>query len=331
MDAVIAARMDATRRALLEHFDEDVHARLRLQLDSARAQLDYVGRLFWMLTCYMLRETARFDEPSLSFHLHTPPRPDLPRGDYQLIGKGQTLATDVQLYRLSHPLGAFVLESARGLPTPPAALHFDMSGHPTRIAAVEALLGQAGWLTLRHLVVETYEREEYLLFSAFTDSGATLDHETCEKLFRCAAAVEAIDAITEPATVRLEQEAERHVQATIARSLEHNNRLFQQERERLERWADDMVLAAEKELADTKAQIKALNRQARLATNLDEQRAIQEKLRELERLQRRQRQRIFDVEDEIKERRDQLISALERRLSRRTAVETLFTLRWAVA
>jgi hypothetical protein len=33
----------------------------------------------------------------------------------------------------------------------------------------------------------------------------------------------------------------------------------------------------------------------------------------------------------MKERRDQLISALERCLSRRTAVETLFTLRWAVA
>jgi predicted nucleic acid-binding Zn-ribbon protein len=92
-----------------------------------------------------------------------------------------------------------------------------------------------------------------------------------------------------------------------------------------------MVLAAEEELADTKAQIKALNRQARLATSLDAQRAIQEKLRELERLQRRQRQRIFDVEDEMKEQRDQLISALERCLSRRTAVKTLFTLRWAVA
>lgn len=331
MDAVIAARMDATRRALLEHFDEDVHARLRLQLDSARAQLDHVGRLFWMLTRYMLRETAHFAEPNLSFYLHTLPRPDLPRGHYQLIAKGQELAGDVQLYRLSHPLGAFVLESARGLPTPPATLRFDISSHPTRIVAVEALRGQAGWLTLQHLIVETYEREEYLLFSAFTDAGTALDQETCEKLFRCAATVEVLDSIAPPAAERLEREAERHAQATIARSLEHNNRLFQQERERLERWADDMVMAAEKELTDIKAQIKALNRQARLATSLDEQRAIQEKLRELERLQRQQRQRIFDVEDEIKERRDQLISALERRLSRRTAVETLFTLRWAVA
>ena len=71
--------------------------------------------------------------------------------------------------------------------------------------------------------------------------------------------------------------------------------------ERLERWADDMVLGAEKELADTKAQIKAVNRQARLATTLAEQHDLQLKLRDLERQQRRQRQRIFDVEDEIKD------------------------------
>lgn len=330
MDAVIAARMDATRRALLEHFDEDVHGRLRLQLDTARAQLDYIGRLFWMLTRYLLHKTAHFDEASLSFNLHSPPRPDLPGGRYQLIAKGHEPAGGTQLYRLSHPLGAFVLDTARALPTPPAALRFDISNHPTRIAAVEELRGRAGWLTLQRLVVETYEHEEYLLFSAFEDTGATLDQETIEKLFRCAATTDLLDDVPPSAAKRLEHEAERHAQATIARSLEYNSRLFQQERERLERWADDMVLAAEKELADTKAQIKVFNRQARLATSLDEQHTIQEKLRELERLQRRQRQRIFDVEDEIKDRRDQLIAALERRLSQHTVIEPLYTLRWVV-
>ena len=76
---------------------------------------------------------------------------------------------------------------------------------------------------------------------------------------------------------RLAREAQRHAEATIAHSLEANNQFFLQERERLDRWADDMVLAAEKELADTKAQIKAMNRQARLAVTLEEQHSIQEK------------------------------------------------------
>ena len=105
---------------------------------------------------------------------------------------------------------------------------------------------------------------------------------------------------------------------------------FNQAREKLEKWADDMVLSAEKALQDTKEQIKALRRQARQAVTLEEQHRIQEKIQKLERQQRRQRQEIFNAEDEIMEKRDALIESLERRLAQRTETETLFTIRWAV-
>lgn len=91
-------------------------------------------------------------------------------------------------------------------------------------------------------------------------------------------------------------------------------------------WAE----SAEKALGDTKEQIKAQGRQARQAVTLEEQHQIQEKIRKLERQQRRQRQEIFQVEDEIMEKRDQLIDTLERRLAQRTQAEPLFELRWTV-
>ncbi|WP_419596396.1 helicase-related protein, partial [Thiolapillus sp.] len=46
----IAARMDSTHQLLLEHFDEDIHDLLKIQLDQAKQRLDKVGRLFWLLT-----------------------------------------------------------------------------------------------------------------------------------------------------------------------------------------------------------------------------------------------------------------------------------------
>lgn len=330
MDAVIQSRLEETRRALLEHFDEDVHTRLRMQLDSAREQLDYVGRLFWTLTKIVLREHADFNDQKLVFDLQTPPRLDLKLGRYQLISKTQTNVTGEFLYRLSHPLGEHVIAAGKQCSTPIAEVEFNISQHPTRITTVEALRGKHGWLLLQRLIVESFAREEYLLFSAFDEEGHMLEQETCEKLFRCAADSRATDAPATEILNRLDREAKRHAEATIAHSLEANNKLFLQERERLERWAEDMVLAAEKELADTKAQIKTLNRQARLATNTTEQHELQLKIRELERLQRKQRQHIFDVEDEIVEKRDELIAALEKRLSQRTTSETLFAIRWAV-
>lgn len=123
---------------------------------------------------------------------------------------------------------------------------------------------------------------------------------------------------------------ERHAKATVSRSLEQNSVHFNQAREKLEKWADDMVLSAEKALADTKEQIKALRRRARQAVTLEEQHEIQQQLQKLEKQQRCQRQEIFKVEDEIMEKRDRLIESLERRLAQRTETERLFTIRWAV-
>jgi hypothetical protein len=207
---------------------------------------------------------------------------------------------------------------------------FDLTGHPTRIAAVEALVGRTGWLTLQRLEIDSFEREEYLLFSAFDDQSRSLDQETCEKLFRCAGSVTPADAPAGAVAERLERDAERHVQATISRALEANNRYFQEERERLEKWAEDMVLAAQKELEDTGARLKLLNRQARQAVTAEEQAAAQRQIRELERQRRKQRQAIFDVEDQIEGQRDELIGALEQRLAQRTVVEPLFSMRWEV-
>jgi len=332
MDEQIRSRLEDTRRALFEHFDEDVHERLRMRLADARARLDRVGRRFWSLTRHVLADQARFDDDAFTFELVRPPREDIPAGRYHLISRVHPQAENAGqfLYRLSHPLGEHVLAQARDANTPAAEIHFDITRHPTRIAVVEALRGQRGYLTLTRLTIESYEREEHLLFSGFTDDGAALDPETMEKLFQCGGHVAGTATIPDTVSRRLAAESERHAQATLSRSLEQNNRYFHEAREKLERWADDMVLSAEKALADTKEQIKALRRQARQATTLAEQHAIQEKLQKLERQQRRQRQEIFRIEDEIMEKRDQLIDQLEQRLVQRTQAETLFTIRWAV-
>jgi len=93
---------------------------------------------------------------------------------------------------------------------------------------------------------------------------------------------------------------------------------------------DDMVVSAEKTLTDTKEQIKALRRQARLAVTLEEQHQLQAKMQTLERQQRRQRQEIFKVEDDIMEKRDHLVDRLEKRLAQQTETVTLFTIKWEV-
>lgn len=336
LDEQITSRLAETQQQLLEHFAGDVHERLRLRLADARACLDRVGQRFWTLTRFMLADQAAFDDETLSFDLPAAPGPGIPSGRYHLISKSAPRGDDSPggddgiLYRLSHPLGDHVLASGKALATPPAAVSFDVSRHSVREPLVERLRGKSGYLRLSNLAISSYEQEEHLLFSAFDDEGVAIDQETCEKLFLCAGKAGGPLTIPPTAADRLSADSARHAEATVSRSLEANNKHFHEARDKLERWAEDMVLAAEKALEDTKEQIKVCRRQARQATTLDEQHEIQEKIRKLEKQQRRQRQEIFKVEDEIMEKRDGLIDALEKRLAQTTASEPLFTIRWSV-
>ena len=104
-----------------------------------------------------------------------------------------------------------------------------------------------------------------------------------EKLFGCAGRMSnqegSESAIPTASSECLDAKAQRHAQATVSGSLEQNSQQFNEAREKLEQWADDNVLSAEKALQDTKEQIKALRRQARQAVTLVEQHEIQEKFR----------------------------------------------------
>lgn len=330
MEESIKVRMDDTRKVLLEQFDEDVHGRLKMRLSDARTNLDRIGRLYWTLTRFILAGHASFDDTALTFDLERPPKAEFKPGRYHLISKSQPNVPGEFLYRLSHPLGEWVIDAGKNCPAPVARLTFDVSHYPAKLSMVEVLKGQSGWLNLQRLAIDSFDREEHLLFSAFTDSGNSLDQETCERLFHCSGTVEPVDAIPDEARERLGLESSIATEAAIALSLEDNNKLFAEERERLEKWAEDMVIAAEKDLADTKAQIKAIRRQSRLATTLDEQNALQQKLASLERTQRKQRQQIFEVEDQIAEKRDALIDGLHRRMSQKTKTTSLFTIQWRV-
>ncbi|GLI37760.1 DEAD/DEAH box helicase [Geobacter hydrogenophilus] len=328
MEQTITSRMTETRQTLLEHFDEDVHTRLKVRLDQTRHHLDRFSRLFWAVTRSVLHGQARFDDEDLTFDLHTPPT-GFPPGRYHLISKNRENVEGAYLYRLSHPLGEQVLTTALHHHTPDATLRFDISDHPTKIAMVEALKGKSGVLTLERLTITSFDTEEHLLFSAFTDDGNPVDQEQCEKLFQCRAEIDPVEDLR-AFSGHLAAETERHAAATVSRALETSNRHFQEERDKLDKWADDLIVAAEKELKDTKARLKLLNRQARQAITTEEQMELQRQIVELEKKQRRQRQRIFEVEDQIIEKRDALIARLEQQMQQKTTRERLFTVQWTV-
>lgn len=330
MEDSIKARMGDTQRLLLEHFDEDVHARLRLRLDDARTRLDQTSRMFWETSKQVLSANAAFDDEACRFLLDKPPTGvRLPKGVYYLATHDRSVR-GLNSYRLSHPLGEFVLDQAKMTSLRDATLEIDITNHPTRISVVEQRIGQSGWLRLDKLTVEAVETEEHLIFSGFSDDGDPLDQETAEKMMLATATLDPRQQHDAAASERLQSLAEHRIAVALKEAADRNDRLMAEERQRLDKWAEDMVAASEKELADVKARIKDLTRDARKAETPDEQRDLQSRIRDLERKKRRLRDQIFQVEDEIAEKRDALIDDLEKRLSQTSRTEPLFLARWSI-
>lgn len=329
LEASINERMDETRKKLLEHFDEQIHELLKVQHEKAEQQLNRMQRIFWQLTQHQLRDNATFNNSSLSFTLHQSPLSKVPTGEYALIQKGKERQENQHLYRLSHPLGEYVLDESRRLITPVAQINFDLSGHNTKISTLSNASHTRGWLELSQLSLKSFASEEYLVLTALSDNGEIIDSEFSELLFRLKAnVVETAPTIGSELEEKLSATVKRQIQAALNKALDENNEYFQRERAKLDAWAEDMMVAAEQELEDVRTQIKQARKESRLAESLEEQKAAEENLKKLNRLQRRKREQIFDIQDEIDDKRDAMIEALDAKMHQQSSTQHLFRIRW---
>jgi delta 1-pyrroline-5-carboxylate dehydrogenase len=116
---------------------------------------------------------------------------------------------------------------------------------------------------------------------------------------------------------------------TLLKTLsERDNNYLKFETEKLTKWAEDKMNTAELAIKETKAKIKELNREAQKTVDPTAQLKIQEQLQDESRKQKKQRQEIFIVEDEIAEMRDKMISDIQKRMKQEISKTHLFTINW---
>lgn len=324
--ADISAREERARRALLEHFDADVHDRLKVPIEEARARMNRVERLFWALTQWALAGRATFDEKRAAFSLGDPPGA-VSAGHYELVRRDGNSVPEPFVYRLTHALGEHVLARGAAAKTPTAHLVFDVTGHGRHITPIESLRGRSGWLRLERLRVTGFADEEHLLFAGTVDRGESLDPETIDRLFSLSARVEPARGEPPPTLA----EASRHaLTVTSTAAAERNLHDFDAARTRLYRWAEDQILAAEETVKELRKQERELDRQARSAPTLEEKQALLRRLGDVEGKKIKARHALNSVEDDVRAKRTAHLDELERRVAQRTEVDTVFTVSWAV-
>lgn len=319
LDEEISARMAATRQAVLDHFDEQVQARLQVHRDQAQASLDERQRWLLGLTRFELGD-ARFDAEAPRFAWRPPeaPRPRWFNLDWQdAERRGEVF------YHLDHPLAERLVSAARDRALDGATLTFELGD--ARVAALAPLVGRGGWLTVAVLEVQSLAAESWLLLAAVDDTGAALDDEQASLLWTRPARVE--DAAGEPPPALAE-----HLSAVEAARLadvdRRNATWFDEEARKLDAWAQDLKVGLEAEIRELDRQIAQANRDARGVTALLDKLAALRSVRDLEGRRNARRRKLYEAHDEIDRQRDALIGQIEAQLGRRHDTKALFSGRW---
>ncbi len=321
--------MTQTRRKLLENFDDEVREKLKVSDEASKAYLNRYERLLMQLTRHELRSHAEFVNDS-SFQLKSCPFPstagEIPLGLYELPRR----SGDAHLYRLHHPLAEAVLAQAKGRELPVLQVRFAYGEHDGKVTALEPLIGRSGWLMLSSFSVESLDQaEDHLIFAAVTDDGVLLDEDAAARMFTLPGQI-GQQAFSAPCADLLDAHTSER-QAAIERTISaRNSRFFEAEAEKLDGWADDIKLGLEREIKELDRQIKEARRAATMVPTLEEKLAGQKQIKALESQRKDKRWSLFEAQDKVDQRRDELIAQIEGKLTLKRGLQPLFTVRWVL-
>ncbi len=334
-----------TRQSLLDNFDEDVHLRLKNTELRSSETVDRFSSVFWDITKAELKNRAIFDEQKKEFEY---------QGHiYQLIThqkhnpkrqKGVSVVNlNAHTYRLNSSLGEEVINRAKQRELQQTKLIFDLTHNKYKISVLDDYKGKRGYLKASKVSIQSYDLEEYVIITALTSDDKVnsearegslgyklLDEEVATKIFSLEATLSTKVNIDTNDTEKLKYEYLKQKDITLKENEATNQTHFITQSSKLHKWAEDKLASIEKELKDTKAKIKELNRQSMATENIAEQTDIQLQIKAQEKKRRKIQREIFDIEEEIEEQRDELIEELKKAKKQTVTTNELFTIQWEI-
>lgn len=337
MDESINTRIDETREQLLEHFDDEVHQKLKVNLEKGKSYLNQYENWLWTVTKHYLNGYAEFDFKRDVFRLKKNPFPQfkINEGPYQLLKSGdvikksqQELDNDANLYRIGHPLAKQIVEACKTKDLELQKVIFDYSNHPTNMAVLEDYVGSKGTIRVTQLSILSFEEEDYLLTQILDEQQNKIDSEIAQKLFSLPAKTANTTSISDETDLLLKDLFKAQKQEVLEDNMQRNAEFFDQEYDKLDKWADDMKISLEREIKDIDAEIKLRKAEARKTLDLQSKVKEQRAIKDLEKKRNEKRKHLFEAQDQIDDKKDDVLSNIEKRLAQRIEEKELFTIKW---
>jgi ERCC4-related helicase len=332
----ISEKIQSVRTTLLESFDEEVREKLKYNLRETKLHLSLFEEKLWKTTQYYLKDFALFND-DYSFKLIKNPFPSekIHNGPYMILKplEGQKksdiiIPDDTNVYRIGHKLAQRILNECKNKATETREVIFNYTETPTKVTTLEKYIGNSGWLQLQHLFINSFEEEDYLLIGCFTDEDEVIESEIAQRFFSLFAKEEKVVNLGNEASNNFKEIIYKERQLIISENANRNRDFFDVEMDKLDQWADDMKISLEKEIRDIDAEIKLRKAEAKKQLNLEAKVKAQRQIKELEKKRSEKRQTLFAAQDEIDDKKETLLSDIEKRLNQKIEQKELFTIKW---
>jgi len=326
MDESIQEGMRGAKEKLLENFDFDVHEKLKINLRETRAYLETYEKWLWDISRYFLGEKATYSEAEYSFKLNENPFPNesIEEGPYK-IGKN---VDDAHIYRPGHPLAELILKEIKSNSLSNAELVFNYSNHGQIISPIKELVGSTGILQVSELTIDSFEIEDNIIVTAIKDDGELIEEDVTKKLFLLNA--EVLEKNIEINGKEILQKEHEKVSILTEDIANRNSEFFDDEVDKLDKWADDVKKSLEIELRRLDIDIKTLKTNAKKIINLVEKVKLQREIKDLEKKRNEMRQRLYKSQDEVDSKKETLLEKVEAQLKQKTTLTKLFTIRFKI-
>lgn len=326
MDESIQVGLLGAKEKLLENFDTDVHEKLRINLRESKINLEKYQKWLWDVSQYFLGENAEYSEDDYSFTLKRNPFPNenIESGPYR-IGKN---VDDAHIYRPGHPLAERILNEVKSKELPVSRVAFDYSHYGQIISPIKELVGRSGVMQISELTIDSFEAEDAVLVTAVMDNGDELEEDVAKKLFVLNAGVtESGIGVKRDVVNEKELEKIKTITASIA---ERNNEFFDEEVDKLDRWAEDVKKSLEIELKHMDIDLKAMKTSAKKVLNLVEKVKLQRDIKDLEKKRNDMRQQLYKAQDEVDVKKEGLLARVEGQLNQKVSINPLFTIKFDI-
>ena len=109
-----------------------------------------------------------------------------------------------------------------------------------------------------------------------------------------------------------------------------NTSYFEEESAKLDAWAEDLKLSLERELQDLGRKIREAKQAKKACATLLEKVEAEKSVRNLESKRNRLRRELYEQQDQIDKRREDLIAEIEDQLKAQHGLVDLFMIQWSL-